>query len=162
MELSHDEIHILGILNKPLAEVRSARNRLIVNGKSKDPLYLRALIHLETLELAERSNGERRRGISWVAWDITEKGIEALEKAPRHVRLMLAWAADELRKGGYTEQGSAFERTTATGRSTCRACGKKIAKGEECLAGFYDFVGCGSRTATKCCIHLESCAPRET
>lgn len=45
----------------------------------------------------------------------------------------------------------------ATGRATCRVCGKKIAKGEVAYAFPWDITGYGSNTATTIHIHAGAC-----
>jgi len=50
----------------------------------------------------------------------------------------------------------------ATGRATCRVCGKKIAKGSKAVKFMWDFTGSGSWTLIECQIHLEECSPAET
>jgi hypothetical protein len=60
----------------------------------------------------------------------------------------------DYRAGGCNEQGNTFSKTWASGRATCRCCGKKITKGEICLEGYHDFTGSGSWTSVKCYIHI--------
>ena len=50
----------------------------------------------------------------------------------------------------------------ATGRATCRVCGKKISKGSKAVKFMWDFTGSGSWTLIECQIHLEDCIPAET
>lgn len=45
----------------------------------------------------------------------------------------------------------------ATGRTTCRICGKKIKKGVRALQFCYDFNGSGSWTAQDIQVHLDEC-----
>jgi len=67
------------------------------------------------------------------------------------IRLIKPWEAREYREdterlaSGCAGMGRVSEEV-ATGRATCRACGRKIAKGEKCLEALYDFTN-GNGTA---------------
>lgn len=50
-------------------------------------------------------------------------------------------------------QYGGLDRCTATGRATCRGCGRRIAKGERALVFAWDFHGSGSYTATVVWLH---------
>lgn len=65
--------------------------------------------------------------------------------------------ANAFRHGVPNDQGNPFYRVTATGRSRCRQCGKKIAAGERCYSGEYDFSGSGTWTSSKCYLHDQDC-----
>jgi hypothetical protein len=56
-------------------------------------------------------------------------------------------------RGGKYEYGGPFELKSASGRATCRACGKKIMAGQFALVGYHDFRGSGSYTAQRIWIH---------
>lgn len=63
---------------------------------------------------------------------------------------------DQSLEPGHPDEGVAFLKL-ATGRSRCRCCGEKIAKGTRAIHFNYDFVGCGSWTISSCWIHAEEC-----
>lgn len=76
------------------------------------------------------------------------------------VRLLEHYIIAGFRNGGTNEQGNGFKLEVATGRSTCRGCGEKIAKGESALFGFYDFsCNYGSWTSTAIWFHQHDCMP---
>ena len=63
---------------------------------------------------------------------------------------------DAARRGvhGPVQYGAPPAVVVASGRSTCRACGQRIAKGEPQVSFMWDFNGCGSWTATTAALHV--------
>lgn len=74
----------------------------------------------------------------------------------RGSRLFTAAEAATFRNG-LDGLGRPTVRQAATGLAKCRVCGEKIAKGEECVAGDFDFYG-NPKQPTRCYVHL-SCPP---
>jgi hypothetical protein len=64
---------------------------------------------------------------------------------------------EALPKQSWLIEYGTLEFVVATGRAKCRACGKKIAKGERCLRFAWDFHACGSFTAQTVHMHEQEC-----
>lgn len=74
------------------------------------------------------------------------------------VRMLQPRVAESFRNGGLNEQGNGFELGVATGKATCRCCGKRIEKGARAFTGYYDFSGnYGSWTSQKIWLHDFDC-----
>ncbi len=77
-------------------------------------------------------------------------------KAPA---LLAAWEVARVRTDPRhaVEYGDS-EVTVAKRKTTCRACGQPIQKGERRITFYWDFNGCGSWTAQEVHIHEADCS----
>jgi hypothetical protein len=82
-----------------------------------------------------------------------------------NVKTIARFEADEIREAAQRGQDCTMnapyiEGRTATGRATCRCCGKRIARGDQELVFPYSFTDGGSYnswTAVEIHIHREDC-----
>lgn len=84
--------------------------------------------------------------------------MEYRKDAWKNPELLSSWEVEGVRTNPrYTVQYGTLEETIAKRKTTCRACGGSIFKGEYRLTFFWDFKGCGSWTAQEVHIHLHDC-----
>ena len=93
-------------------------------------------------------------------WQVTEIQSAAADGNWRPLAPDYAWYQPGMETLGTTSpatiQYGVLDRGAASGRATCRACGRKIARGERALMFCWDFHGSGSYTATIVWMH-EKC-----